>query len=202
MNLKSTYNRIAKDWFKEHKEDTWWIEGINRFISFLRPNALVLDVGCGAGLKSKYIIEKRLQIVGIDFSREMIEIAKQKVKKGEFYVMDLKDIMKLPQLFDGILVHQVLIHFPKKEIKNILQIIISKLRQKGYLYIVVKEKKTESKEEEIITENDYGYKYSRFFSYFNLDELENHLTDVGMVVCWKNRAFSGKNQIQIIAQKL
>lgn len=75
MNLKETYNKIADDWFKDHKVDDWWVEGTDQFISLLKPGASVLDVGCGAGLKSKYLSEKGLQVVGIDFSDKFIERA-------------------------------------------------------------------------------------------------------------------------------
>ena len=82
--LKSTYNHIAEDWHKDHKEDTWWVEGTDKFVSFLKYNSLVLDVGCGAGVKSNYLINKGLKIVGLDFSEKMIEIAKREVPKVGF----------------------------------------------------------------------------------------------------------------------
>ncbi len=55
MDLKETYNRIAKDWMKDHHQDNWWIEGTDKYLSFLKPGASILDVGCGAGVKSKNI---------------------------------------------------------------------------------------------------------------------------------------------------
>ena len=45
----------------------------------------------------------------------------------------------------------------------------NKLNPNGVLYLAVKEKR--KVEEEIATENDYGYEYERFFSYFTLDEI-------------------------------
>ena len=44
MNLKETYNKIAEDWFKDHKSDNWWIEGYGyeyeRFFSYYRMTEL------------------------------------------------------------------------------------------------------------------------------------------------------------------
>lgn len=31
MNLKDTYNKIAKDWVTDHNVDTWWQEGADYF---------------------------------------------------------------------------------------------------------------------------------------------------------------------------
>ena len=41
MDLKSTYNKIAENWDKDHKKDTWWISGTDKFISLLKPGSLV-----------------------------------------------------------------------------------------------------------------------------------------------------------------
>ena len=95
MNLKETYNKIAEDWFKDHKSDDWWIEGTNKFVSLFKPNACIVDIGCGAGVKSKYLSEKGLRVTGIDFSDKLIEIAKREVPHVEFHVMDMNEVENL-----------------------------------------------------------------------------------------------------------
>ncbi len=202
MDLKETYDRIAEDWFKDHQEDTWWIGGTDAFISFLKPKSPVLDVGCGAGTKSKYLLDKGLGVVGIDFSEKMIEIAKREVPLATFKVVDIKDMGELQESFDGILAQAVLLHIPKAEVVGVINGLKNKLKDGGYLYIAVKEKRPESKEEEVKVEDDYGYRYERFFSYFTLPEIRKHLSDTGMNICYENVARSGKTDwIQVIARK-
>ena len=89
-------------------------------------------------------------------------------------------------------------HFPKKEIKDVLEKIIRKLRDGGYLYIAVKKIKKGQPDEEVKIENDYGHKYKRFFSYFTPDELRNLLLDLKMKIVYKNVAGCW---IQIISRK-
>ena len=113
MNLKETYNKIAEDWHKGHKQDAWWVGGVDKFISFLRSGSLVLDVGCGTGLKSKYLINRGLKVVGIDFSEKMIETAKREVPEGEFWVMDMEEAAKLEGNFNGIFLQAALLHIKK-----------------------------------------------------------------------------------------
>ena len=140
MSLKETYNKIAESWHQDHQSDDWWVEGTNTFISFLKKGELVLDVGCGAGTKSKYLLKNGLQVIGIDFSEKMIEIARKEIPQGKFFVMDINDVDKLRENFDGIFMQAVLLHVPKKEVESVLKKAVVKLKVGGYLYIAVKEK--------------------------------------------------------------
>src|SRR6266487_1129699 len=102
MDLKSTYNKIAQDWIRDHQHDTWWIKGTDIYLSFLKPGSKILDVGCGSGWKSKYIINKGFNVVGFDFSEEMIKLAKEQVPSGEFLIKDMRQPLGLRDSFDGV----------------------------------------------------------------------------------------------------
>lgn len=200
MDLKQTYNKIAEDYHKNHADDQHWIKSAEKFINLLKPGAKILDVGCGTGLKSKYFLAEGFQITGVDISDKMIEIAKKENPDGTFQVMDMKDVGDLPDIYDGVFAHAVLLHIPKKEISNIIEKLVSKLRAKGYIYIAVKEKS--DKDEEIVKENDYGYEYERFFSYYTIEELKEYLKKAGMGIVYTNRqSLPRYNWIQIIGRK-
>lgn len=202
MDLKSTYNRIAEDWFKDHHGDTWWVEGTDKFVSFLKPGALVLDVGCGAGVKSRYLLGKGLKVVGVDFSEKMVEIARREVPDATFRAADIKNLSVLAESFDGILAQAVLLHIPKAEAGAVVKGLRDKLEDGGYLYIAVKQKREGGKEEEILKEDDYGYEYERFFSYFTLPEIQKYVSNAGLEMCYENVALSGHtNWIQVICRK-
>lgn len=203
MNLKETYNRIAKDWHQDHREDDWWVKGTDKFISLLGPGSLVLDVGCGAGIKSKYLVNKGLKVVGIDFSEKMIEIARQEVPSGDFLILDLDEADKLDYLFDGIFMQAILLHIPKREVEEKIEKIAKRLKRGGYLYVGVKEKRPQDAEEEIVVENDYGYPYERFFSYFTLDEIEAYLKNAGFEIVFSEIVpLKSGNRIQAIGKKV
>lgn len=200
MDLKSTYNKIAEDWDNDHCHDTWWFEGTDKFISFFKPGASILDIGCGAGTKSDYLIRHGLKVTGIDFSEKMIKLAVEKVPAGTFWVKDFRNPLGFDHQFEGVFAQAALLHIPKKEIPEVLANIIKLLKPNGYLYVAVKELKVGKKEEEIIKENDYGYEYERFFSLFTLDELEKYIVGMRMKIVYKNVTTFGKtNWIQIIA---
>lgn len=205
-DLKDTYNRIAEDWHEDHQSDDWWYEGTDKFISYFEKGDSILDVGCGCGTKSKYLIDKGLNVTGIDFSENFIDIAKKEVIGGEFLVMDINDINKLDKTFDGIFIQAVLLHIPKKEVENLLNEIIKKLKVDGYLYVAVKEKREGGVDEEIKKENDYGYEYERFFSYYIIEEIKSYFKNIGLEIIYNNdntpsRTSGATNWIQIIGKK-
>lgn len=203
MNLKETYNRIAEEWHKDHQRDDWWIEGTDTFISLLPSGAHVLDVGCSGGFKSRYLIERGFRVTGVDFSENFIAIARHEVSGADFHVMDMRRVGELPGQFDAVFSQASLLHIPKKETRSVIEGFVSKLKQKGLLYIAVKGVRPGKPEEEIKEENDYGYPYRRFFSYFSLTELGEHCVALGLTVAHENvRTVGSTDWIQIVAKKI
>ena len=206
INLRETYNKIAKEWGEDHEKDTWWIEGANAFLSSLLKEATILDVGCGVGQKTEYIKEKGFsRVEGIDFSEGMVKEAKEKYPEINFEVVDVYDLDKYPKTFDGIFCQAVLLHIPKNRVVEVLEKMKSKLNGGGLLYIAVKEMKENQIEEEVKKENDYGYEYERFFSYFTLEELRDYFKNLNLKIISESIVNSGSGRskwINVIGKKL
>lgn len=201
MDLKDTYNQIADDWAQDHSNDTWWVEGTDKFLSFLPEGGEVLDVGCGAGIKSEYLVAKGFKVTGIDFSENMIEIAKAKVPQADFLVRDIFEPLNLNRKFDGIFAQAVLLHIPKKDIKSVIANLLESLKPEGYFYAAVKGANEDGVEEKNVKEQDYGYEYERFFSFFTADELKSYLIEQGLKIVFEYSKTEYSNWIQIIAKK-
>jgi SAM-dependent methyltransferase len=203
MDLKATYNRIAEDWFDDHNSDTWWQEGTERFLAELPADASILDVGCGAGHKSRYLAGRGFDVTGVDFSEKMIDIARRESPNMSFEVVDAYEIDKYPKAFDAVFAQAVLLHIPKRRIREVLTKLKSRIKPNGFLYIAVKGMRDDDVEELVKKEHDYGYEYERFFSFFSLPELEMYLKELGMEVLWKTSTISGRTEwLQITGRKI
>lgn len=201
-DLKDTYNKIAKDWNKDHGMEIWWIKGADKFLSLLNNGASILDVGCAGGFKTNYMKEKGFIVDGIDFSEEMVSDAQKRFKDINFEVLDVYDLDKLDKKYDGIFCQAVLLHIPKKDILEILEKIKTRLNDSGIVHIALKEKRDSGVEEEIKRENDYGYEYDRFFSYYSLDELREYFNKLDLNIVYEDIVSSGRsNWINIIVKK-
>ncbi|MFH1712016.1 MAG: class I SAM-dependent methyltransferase [Patescibacteria group bacterium] len=118
---QQTYDNIAEDWHKNHQADDWWVEGTDKFISLLSSGAEVLDVGCGGGTKTKYLLEKGLSVTGIDYSKGQIAICQREVSGAEFFVMNMRDVAELGKKFDAVFAQASLLHIPKAEVQEVIK---------------------------------------------------------------------------------
>lgn len=95
--------------------------------------ARVLEIGCGMG-HFLYYLEKRgyVNYLGIDLSRENIEFCQDKQFRAE-----QRDVFKFLEdnidLFDAIIINDVLEHFRKEEIFALLDLISKNLSTNGTL---------------------------------------------------------------------
>ncbi len=202
VQLAATYNRIAEDWHREHKSDDWWIEGTNEFAQLLPSKATVLDVGCGAGIESKYLASKGLQVTGIDFSQNMLVIARREVPEATFTLCSIEDSASLQKTFDGVFAQAVLLHIAKAKVKTAIRTLVSLIKPGGLIYIAVKRRRARQPEEHIIEEDDYGYTYERFFSYYEPEEIKKAMQAAGLTVCYEDIGEYGSTKwLQIIGRK-
>jgi SAM-dependent methyltransferase len=51
----------------------------------------VLDVACGPGLYAEQLVARGARVVGLDHSRRMVDLCRQRVPAGEFHLHDLAD---------------------------------------------------------------------------------------------------------------
>lgn len=102
----------------------------------IQPSDAVLDLACGTGAVSMQIVRhlKSDTLVGVDFSRGALEIAKSSVPGGHFFEMDAENI-GLNMKFDRILCQYALMFFPDPA--HVLSRLHSLLKNGGRLAVAV-----------------------------------------------------------------
>lgn len=84
-------------------------------LELLAPAAgeTILDAACGTGRYTLVIAERRAVVIGLDFSVEMLSIARRRTPSTEFHLADLTGPLPfLSDRFDAILCAQALKHIP------------------------------------------------------------------------------------------
>jgi ubiquinone/menaquinone biosynthesis C-methylase UbiE len=88
---------------------------INAFVrlSGLQPGARVVDLGCGSGVFTNLLRQRRYRCSGVDLSANLIAIARSKFADIEFVEGDIERLPFADASFDGVLLSGVLHHLPE-----------------------------------------------------------------------------------------
>lgn len=111
-NVYKIYEKIS-DWYELHRSRELFEKPyLDKVISFLRPRASILDLGCGTGEPiARYFLEKGYGVTGIDGSFQQIRKAKSRFSNGYFIVGDMRTI-HLSTQFDAIIAWHSFFHLP------------------------------------------------------------------------------------------
>ena len=143
---KQTLNHFKKNadsWFKHSKNNNKktynTIQQRNEYVlQFLKKNKKLsfLDVGCGPGNLVNSSSKYTKKSVGIDFSKEMIDIAKANFRKKNifFYCSSIFNF-KNNEKFDVISANGFIEYISIKELKVFFNIAKNKLNKGGYLIL-------------------------------------------------------------------
>ncbi len=113
--VRKGYTKIAKAYNKQRdKYDNDFL--LTRLSKQLPKGSKVLDLGCGAGVPvAKFLVKKGYRVIGIDFSKSMIKLARQNVPKAKVLEMDITRMKFKPNSFDSAVSFYALIHIPREK---------------------------------------------------------------------------------------
>ncbi len=132
--VESNYRTIADDFNTTRRKEIW--PEIRKVAEKINNGDRVLDVGCGNGRLLDAFKDKQIEYLGIDSSKELIQLARNNYP-NEFLVGNLLELASVPNNnFDYIFCLAVLQHIPSRELRvQALQQMKSKLRQDGEIII-------------------------------------------------------------------
>ncbi len=134
----------------------------SRFLSYLPPEGIILDFGCGSGRDTKAFLEAGYRVEATDGSDELCVRASAytgiPVRKMLFSELDYTD------RYDGIWACASILHLPREELLNVFGKIASALKTGGVLYTSFKYGDFE------------GMRGGRYYTDFTEETLQTFLT--------------------------
>ena len=119
MDARKYYNAIARGYDELYgEEQIKKLEfALNKGLSF--SGKKVIDVGCGTGIITEKIVSLgAVEVVGLDISEKMIEIARKRVPSAKFIVSDALNIPYPDCHFDLCVSFTVMQDIPKERWKD------------------------------------------------------------------------------------
>ncbi len=175
------YNKYANLYFESTVELDMG-DMLDKFIAFLPEGGEVLDLGCGSGRDSLYLIDRGFGVTAVDGSRELCELASihigQDVLQMQFSELDFDEV------FDGIWACASLLHTTPDEFEEIFGKVIKCLKPGGVLYMSFKHGEFS------------GFRNGRYFNDFKSKEMKDIISrfpELNLLEIWKSTDVRNEN---------
>lgn len=105
--------------------------------SISREHATVLELACGPGNNTRYVLDKRpdLKILATDLAPKMIDLAAAANPEAEFALLDCRDMTTLGRKFDAVMAGFCLPYLSREEAIRLIGDAASVLEPGGVLYL-------------------------------------------------------------------
>ncbi len=165
------YNSCAAAYDEARKEETE--QALAMLMDRMDNGAVVLDVGCGAGVPVVRELARRFIVTGVDISGMMVDRARVNVPEGTFIHDDIMSVDFLPSHFDAVVAFYSVFHLPREEHVELLRSIYRWLKPGGYLMATVS-----VWNESAYTEDDF-FGVTMYWSNYGLEEYKEILERLG-----------------------
>lgn len=150
---------------------------LQEFINMFSGIARILDLGCAAGRDSAILRDAGFEVVGVDLSKNLLKLAKERVLGVKFLCMDARRLNFEHDTFDGIWAHAMLLNLDRSEVPSVLHDFWRIMKPKGICLIGVKEGKGEKFIGEDLVDN-----MKRRETYFGQSEMKGLLSEIGFEI--------------------
>ena len=132
MEFSDYWNETHKKYYTGKIIYDNWLDDYKQILSKIKTS--VLDLGCGTGNDTLYLVERGFKVIACDYSETALDKIRKELNKIETRLVDISE--KLPfgdNCFDLIIADLSLHYFDEKTTKNIMKEIKRVLKPKGHL---------------------------------------------------------------------
>lgn len=170
--IKAAYNGIAELYQDAYAEaDEYDLKYVEQFSNRLSGRR-VIDLGCGTGTIAGYLTRLGFDVLGIDYSENMLTIARNNYPKNQFKNMSILDLPSDLGKFDGIVLSYVANHFTHKMLNALKPILNSLLSEKGIIFIAA-----HVGNEEMIVTDPLDENIQLYYHFLSTEELDGLLSE-------------------------
>ncbi len=139
-SVQDAYKQIAKSYLKKVRSGSLDHRFIEKFLTLFVPGQKLLDIGAGTGeMSAEMVAHHQLDVCAIDFSKDMVRLAKKEHPGLRVRRMDLRKLLFPSKTFDGVFAMYSLIHIPEGDVPDALLGINRVLKPRGYVYLALQE---------------------------------------------------------------
>lgn len=155
------FNKRADAYQDKFMDVSSYSDSFDLFCDQIPANADILEIACGPGNITKYLLNKRpdLRIFGIDLAPNMIELARINNPTAHFEIMDCRNIGSVQEKYNAIMCGFCLPYLSKQEAEELIRSAANILDPKGVLYLSMIEGDHSRSGISLSSYGDEGYMY-------------------------------------------
>lgn len=131
------FNKHASDYQSKFMDVSLYAGTLDVFCEQLPADAKVLELACGPGNITRYLLDKRpdLSILGTDIAPNMLELAKANNPAARFQWLDCKDMSGIKDTYDAVVCGFCLPYLSGPESGKLIGDLGSRIKPGGTLYL-------------------------------------------------------------------
>jgi 2-polyprenyl-3-methyl-5-hydroxy-6-metoxy-1,4-benzoquinol methylase len=196
------FNKHAAMYQDKYMDVSLYHDVLDLFCNSLpKENAEVLEIACGPGNITQYLLSKRpgLHILGTDIAPNMVALAKANNPTATFQLLDCRDIKNLGKKYDAVMCGFVLPYLSMNETKQLFADVAALLNKGGLFYISTMEGEYSSSRVHTSSAGDH-----LFMHYYEGEELSVLLQKNGFMIANISRKIyhdaENKSTIDVVIQ--
>ncbi|QYK02809.1 class I SAM-dependent methyltransferase [Shewanella psychrotolerans] len=180
----STFNKLAQVYQDKYMDLPLYHRTYDVLCARINPYDNVLDIGCGPGNISRYLLDHvpSIKLLGTDLAPNMVELARLNNPEAHFEVMDCRAVADLDRQFDVIVCGFCLPYLNKEQANSLISAMSACLTDTGILYLSTMEGDYLASCMQTSSSGDNVFIY-----YHDGDELTRQLDDNGLTLVWSYR---------------
>ena len=197
--VRAGYNAKATEYLATRTEDSEDVQLLQELVQRLPRGAKVLDAGCGAGVPVTKFLSGFFEVIGVDFAKAQIQLARQLVPQAQFVCQDMTELAFSDQSFDAICSYYAIIHIPRQEHHRLFLNLHRILKPSGLALLCLGAG-------DLADDIDENYLGARmYWSHYDADTNIRMLQECGFNVVWSkivaDSTSPGSAHLFVLAQK-
>lgn len=132
----SVFDALGTDYERAFGESAAHRASLELLLERLAPCSRVLDIGSGTGRPTaQTLADAGHEVLGVDVSPVMVDIASRQVPGAEFHCADVRDLPLEDESFDAVCVYFSLLQLSRAEQTDVLRLAARVLRPGGHLAV-------------------------------------------------------------------
>lgn len=135
--VQRVFHSAADDYVEAFMDVARYHSALNTFLASLPQGAQVLEVGCGPGNITRYLLDQRpdLHILGTDLAHAMVERARQHCPEARFMQQDVRQVDHTLGLFNGVVCGFLLPYLSVADTQQLFRTVNHLLAPQGSFYL-------------------------------------------------------------------